>query len=83
MVGEGRDKREGGGHTVDFPVLLLGVLLEVCGEEYVLGFDPLQVLGHLVCRAQEVDVLVHDMRGVLILLAAGEGIDRLPFLGVT
>ena len=35
--------------TVHLPVLFLAVLLEVSGEEDVLGLDPLQVFGHLVC----------------------------------
>lgn len=76
-------EREGGllRHTVDLPVVLLIVLLQVGGEEDILGLDPLQLLGHLICRAEQVDVLVRYIGRVLVLLAAGEGIDLLPFLG--
>jgi hypothetical protein len=72
----------GGWLTVYLPVLLLGVLLEVGCKKYVLGLDTLEVFGHLVRRAQEVDVLVNDIGWVFVLLATGEGIDCLPLSGI-
>lgn len=37
-------------YTVDVPVLLFQVLLEVGGEEEIFGFNALELLGHFLGR---------------------------------
>lgn len=66
--------------TVDVPVLLLSLFLEVRGEEDVLGIDSFQLLTHLLGRTEEINVLVDHIGRVLVFLAAGEGVNGLPFL---
>ena len=52
------------------PVLLFGVFLNVASEEDDVALDALEVLSHLVWGRLQINVVVDDRFGEILLLAA-------------
>lgn len=60
---------EGWSFTVDIPVLLLGIFLQVRRKEEVVGFDALQLLGHSFGLSGQVDGIMSNSWGIFFFLA--------------
>lgn len=64
--------------TVDVPIALLRVFLEIRCKENVLGLDTLELLCHRFDVPSQVNEVMFDMRRIALLLISREGVDSLP-----
>lgn len=64
--------------TVDVPVCLLRVFLEICRKENILGLDTMELLCHRFGVPGQVNEVMFDMRRIALLLTSREGVNSLP-----
>lgn len=64
--------------TVDVPVILLRVFLEICCKENILGLDTFELLCHRLGVLGQVNEVMFDMRRIALLLISREGVNSLP-----